>query len=73
MKKLILAILVLSTFSCATVFHNGPITEYQRTKPQTGEPQRKVKVLPLVADLIIFWPATVVDFATGAIYLPKEK
>ena len=73
MKKLVLTILLMSTFGCATVFHNGPITEYQRTKPQTGEPQRKVKVLPLVADLLIFWPSAAVDFATGAIYLPKEK
>jgi hypothetical protein len=73
MKKVILTILLLSTFGCATIFHNGPITEYQRTKPLTGEAPRKIKVLPLVADVILFWPATIVDFASGAIYLPKEK
>jgi hypothetical protein len=74
MKKLIVLSVALLLTSCATVF-NGPVTEYQRTKPLPGEPARKVKVVPLVANLVFFWPGTIVDFATGAIYKnePQNK
>lgn len=73
MKKLTLLLIISILFtSCATIF-NGPVTQKQRTKPATGEPQRKVKVLPLVADLVIFWPAVIVDFATGAIYKNESQ
>jgi len=27
----------------------------------------------LIADIILFWPGTIVDFATGAIYKPIKK
>lgn len=57
--------------SCATVF-GGPITDYQKTKPAPGEKQREVRVGALIADIILFWPGTIVDFATGAIYKPKK-
>jgi hypothetical protein len=76
MKKLsnILAIfiVVISMSSCATVF-GGKVSEYQRTKPNEGEPQRKVRVGALIADIILFLPGTIVDFATGAIYKPEGK
>lgn len=72
MKKLILLFTLTLLTSCATIF-NGPVTQYQRTKPAPGKPQRKVKVVPLVADLVIFWPAVVVDFATGAIYKNESQ
>lgn len=55
--------------SCATVF-GGPRTAYQVTKPRPGEPQRQVRVGALIADILLFWPGTIVDFATGAIYKP---
>ena len=55
---------------CAAVF-GGPITAHQRTKPQPGEQQREVRVVALIADIILFLPGTIVDFATGAIYKPK--
>ena len=74
MKKLanILAIsfLALSISSCATVF-GGQITTYQKTKPAAGEPQRDVRAGALIADILLFWPGTIVDFATGAIYKPQ--
>lgn len=60
-------VVVLS--GCATVF-GGPRTSYQVTKPLDGQPQRQVRVGALVADILLFWPGTIVDFATGAIYKP---
>ncbi len=74
MKKLILylAILSLSSFSlssCATVL-GGPISACQRTKPVPGNPSRAIRPVALVADIVIFWPFAIVDFATGAIYKP---
>lgn len=55
--------------SCATVF-GGQRTAYQITKPRDGEPQREVRVGALIADIILFPPGLIVDFATGAIYRP---
>jgi hypothetical protein len=55
--------------SCATVF-GGPQTAYQKTPPKPGEPQREIRVGALIADIILFWPGAVIDFATGAIYKP---
>jgi hypothetical protein len=26
----------------------------------------------LIADILLFWPGTIVDFATGAIYKPEQ-
>lgn len=61
-----------SLTSCATVF-GGRITEHQKRKPAAGEPQRDVRVGALIADILLFWPGTIVDFATGAIYKPVQK
>ena len=76
MKKMAvygLAILMAASLSgCATIF-GGPVTECQRTKPAPGEPQREVRVAALLADIIIFLPSLIVDFATGAIYKPCDK
>ena len=77
MKKtffaLALAGIVISTFpSCATVL-GGPVSECQRTKPQPGQPSRKVRAGALIADIILI-PVIglIVDFSTGAIYKPCE-
>lgn len=74
MKKLLnllLAItLVTSLSSCATVF-GGRVTQAQRTKPAEGEPSRKIRAVPLIADIILFLPGLAVDFITGAIYKPE--
>ena len=69
-KGMAFVLLAASMSSCATVF-GGPVTDYQKTKPAPGEPQREVRVGALIADIILFWPGAVVDFATGAIYKPQ--
>ncbi len=58
--------------SCATIF-GGPVSAYQKTKPAAGQPQRNVRAGALVADILLFWPGAIVDFATGAIYKPEGK
>ena len=77
MKKLlsvvILSICISFIFSsCATVF-GGRVSDLQRTKPKEGEPARAIRGGALVADILLFWPGTIVDFATGAIYKPVNK
>ena len=74
MKKKILNVLAILTVavlmsSCATVF-GGKVSECQKTKPVAGEPSRDVRVGALVADILLFWPGAIIDFATGAIYKP---
>lgn len=66
----LLAASLSSLSSCATVF-GGSVSNYQKTKPAPGQPQRDVRVGALIADIILFWPGTIVDFATGAIYKPQ--
>ena len=68
----LLAVSLSSLSSCATIF-GGPVSEYQRTKPAAGQPQRNVRVGALIADIVLFWPGAIVDFATGAIYKPQGK
>jgi uncharacterized protein YceK len=68
-KAVIFVCSVVVLSGCATVF-GGPRTSYQVTKPKEGEPQREVRVGALIADIILFLPGTIVDFATGAIYRP---
>lgn len=71
---LALATITLSSSltSCATVF-GGRITEHQKRKPVPGETQREVRVGALVADVLLFWPGALIDFATGAIYKPQRN
>ena len=71
-KALALLMIVGSMSGCATVF-GGKVTEYQKTKPAAGEPQREIRVGALVADILLFWPGAAIDFATGAIYKPKPS
>jgi hypothetical protein len=75
MKKILLNALLLITItsslsSCATLF-GGKVTEAQRTPPKAGEPTRPIRAVALIADIILFWPSVIVDFATGAIYKPE--
>lgn len=77
MKKTVLKITALvlitaSLCSCATVF-GGPVSECQKTKPAAGQPARAIRVGALVADILLFWPGAIIDFATGAIYKPCDK
>ena len=72
MKKLLaIGFIAIMLSSCATLF-GGKVTAYQKTKPGPGEQQRAVRVVALIADIIIFAPGLIVDFATGAIYKPKK-
>lgn len=77
MKKNLLSVLaiILSASilsSCATVF-GGKVSTCQRTKPAQGQPARAVRPVPLVANILLFWPGVIVDFATGAAYKPCDK
>jgi hypothetical protein len=67
-----LVAMTLSYSSCATVF-GGEVTNCQRTKPSQGEPARKLRAGAMVADILLFWPGLIVDFATKAIYKPCNK
>lgn len=72
LSKVLVAALLCCTFSsCATLF-GGSITQAQRTKPLPGEPSRPIRAVALIADILLFWPSAVVDFATGAIYKPER-
>ena len=72
MKNVIaVALVAIMLSSCATVF-GGKVTAHQKTKPKAGEQQREVRVVALIADILLFLPGTIVDFATGAIYKPKN-
>lgn len=77
MKKKVLNLLTIVALaatlsSCATVFC-GPVSACQRTKPAPGQPSRSVRSGALIADILLFCPGTIVDFATGAIYKPCDK
>lgn len=63
-------VIMFSLSSCATVF-GGKVTTAQRTKPLAGEPSRPIRAVALIADILLFWPGAIVDFATGAIYKPQ--
>lgn len=71
-KFVAIALIAASLSSCATVF-GGRVSECQRTKPAAGQPTRKIRAVALIADVLLFWPGAVVDFATGAIYQPCSK
>ncbi|WNH09580.1 hypothetical protein [Thalassobellus suaedae] len=62
-------LIALTLTNCATVF-GGPINSHQKTKPAPGQQQRDIRVVALIADILLFLPGTIVDFATGAIYKP---
>lgn len=75
MKKIftnaLLAITIISSLSsCATVF-GGKVTQAQRTPPKAGEPTRPIRAVAMIANIVLFWPGLIVDFATGAIYKPE--
>ena len=72
MKNVIaIGLVAIMMSSCATVF-GGKVTAYQKTKPLAGVQQRDVRVGALIADILLFWPWVIVDFATGAIYKPQK-
>ncbi|MBG6235860.1 hypothetical protein IWX76_002441 [Pedobacter sp. CAN_A7] len=70
LQALVVTIMISSLSSCATVF-GGKVTQAQRTPPKAGEPTRPIRAVALIADIVLFWPGLIVDFATGAIYKPE--
>ena len=70
LTALLMAVCILS--SCATVF-GGKIDQCQKTKPVPGTPVRSLRVVPFVANIILFWPAVFIDLGTGAAYKPCKK
>jgi hypothetical protein len=68
-KVAAILLIAVTMSSCATVF-GGAVSECQKTKPGPGQPSRDVRVGALVADILLFWPGAIIDFATGAIYKP---
>jgi hypothetical protein len=68
-KLLTILVAAVMLSSCATVF-GGRVSDCQRTKPAPGEPAREIRAVALIADVLLFWPGAIVDFATGAIYKP---
>ena len=70
MKRMaILALMPMVFASCATVF-GGKVSMCQRHRPSPKEPTRKIRVVALVADIVLWWPGLGIDFLTGAIYRP---
>ncbi len=72
LNAIALVVIAATLSSCATVF-GGRVSDCQKTKPTAGQPARSVRGVALVADILLFWPGAVVDFATGAIYKPCGK
>ena len=66
-RYFLVIMLSLSMTNCATIL-GGPVTASQKQKPAPGQQQRQVRAGWLVADIILFMPGLIVDFATGAIY-----
>lgn len=66
--RLVMAFVILTSMSsCATIL-GGPITNQQKMKPMSRH--REIRTGALIADILLFWPGAIVDFATGAIYRP---
>jgi UPF0716 family protein affecting phage T7 exclusion len=68
----LVALSVTGMTSCATIL-GEKITQYQKTRPAPDKPRREVRVGALITDILLFWPGTIVDFATNAIYKPQQK
>ena len=66
--KMVIAFVILASMSsCATILA-GPITNQQKMKPMSRH--REIRTGALIADILLFWPGAIIDFATGAIYRP---
>jgi hypothetical protein len=72
LNLLAMLLIVATLSSCATVL-GGRVSQCQRTRPAAGQPTREIRAVALIADVLLFWPGAVVDFATGAIYKPCGK
>lgn len=70
-RKFFILILVtqLMMTGCASVL-GGQKTDHQRHRPECGEPRRQLRVGMIIADLVLFPPGLIIDFATRKIYKP---
>jgi hypothetical protein len=68
----IIMYLIIVLPSCATIF-GGPVSVCQRTIPASGQPAREIRAGVLIADILLFFPGLIVDFATCAIYKPCDN
>lgn len=66
-------ICAISLSSCGTLFQGGQATSYQTTKPKDGQPSREIKTGALIADILLFPPSLILDFANGKIYREQPK
>ena len=71
LKFVVLLFIAVSMSSCATVF-GGRVGTCQRVKPSAGSPSRQIRAGALIADILLFWPGLIVDFATCSIYKPCD-
>lgn len=72
MSKIFIVALMMATSSCATIL-GGQKTDHQANKPECGEPRRQVRVGFVVANLLLFPPGLLIDFATEKIYKPEPR
>ena len=76
MKNLTLILCLLGLMAintgCATILE-GQRTEYQRIKPEKGEPKRQVRIGYFWLELLFCEPCLLVDWATGAIYMTEAE
>lgn len=75
MKKIIiisLSLILILNSGCATVF-GGRISECQKHSPLPDEPNRSIRAVPLIFD-ILFFPigliGLAIDFSNGGMYQP---
>ncbi len=63
--------ITLTLNSCATIF-GGKVGDCQKKEPTPMQVKRKIRPVAFIADLCLFPPSLIVDFATAAIYKPCE-
>ena len=68
-NKLFILVIALSMSSCATLL-GGQKTDHQRKPAECGQPRRQIRVGMVIADLLLFPPGLIIDFATRKIYKP---
>lgn len=72
MYKLFFIAMMVTMTSCATVL-GGQKTDHQANKPECGEPRRQIRVGFVIANLLLFPPGLILDFATEKIYKPQPR
>lgn len=71
-KIILILVIAMSMTSCATIL-GGQKTDHQRHPAQCGEPRRQLRTGMIIADLLLFPPGLIIDFATRKIYKPHPN